>query len=47
MTIGINGEMPSLPSVQYLLLMLFYALAAFGIGSLIYKKMNHKFLYYV
>ena len=46
-TIGINGEAPSLPSVQYLLLMLFYALAAFGIGSLIYKKMNHKFLYYV
>ena len=29
------------------LLILFYAAAALGIGSLIYKKFNTKFLYYV
>ena len=40
----INGM---IPSVQYHLLCLFYAAAAFGIGFLVYKKNNHKFLYYV
>ena len=37
----------SIPSIQYHLLALGYALLAFGIGALIYKKYNHKFLYYV
>ncbi len=37
----------ALPSVKYHLLALGYALAAFGIGALIYRKQNHKFLYYV
>ncbi len=36
-----------LPSLQFHALALFYALAAFGIGALIYKKCNHKFLYYI
>ena len=37
----------AIPSIQYHLLALGYALLAFGIGALIYKKCNHKFLYYV
>ncbi|MBR2650202.1 MAG: ABC transporter permease [Clostridia bacterium] len=37
----------ALPSLQYNLLAVFYALAAFGVGALIYKKCNHKFLYYI
>lgn len=37
----------SLPSIQYHCLALGYALLAFGIGALIYKKKNHKFLYYI
>lgn len=37
----------SFPSIQYTLLAVGYALLAFGIGALIYKKCNHKFLYYV
>ena len=45
--IGVGGGAPCLPSVQYHLLALGYALAVFAIGALIYKKMNHKFLYYV
>ncbi|MBQ8309725.1 MAG: ABC transporter permease [Clostridia bacterium] len=45
--IGVNGVAPGLPSVQYHLLALGYAVVAFAIGALIYKKMNHKFLYYV
>ena len=36
-----------MPSLIHHALALFYALAAFGIGALIYKKCNHKFLYYV
>ncbi len=36
-----------LPSFAFHLLVLFYALAALFIGGLIYKKNNHKFLYYV
>ena len=42
--IVIDNEIPSL---QYHLLALGYAVVAFGIGALIYKKCNHKFLYYV
>ncbi len=42
--IVIHGD---IPSVWYHLFMLAVSLAAFGIGSLIYKKKNHKFLYYV
>ena len=37
----------AIPSFQYHLLAIGYALVAFGIGALIYKKCNHKFLYYV
>ena len=36
-----------IPSVWVHLLMLFYAAIAVAIGLLIYKKFNHKFLYYV
>ena len=42
--IVLDGMIPSLP---YHLLALGYALLAFGIGALIYKKKNHQFLYYV
>lgn len=35
------------PSIQYNLLGMAYALIVFSIGALIYKKYNHKFLYYV
>lgn len=37
----------ALPSVQYSLLAAGYALVCFAIGALIYKRCNHKFLYYV
>ena len=37
----------SIPSIQFSLLALGYALFAFVIGALIYKTKNHKFLYYV
>lgn len=37
----------SFPSIQYNLLAIGYAAIAFLIGALIYKKCNHKFLYYV
>lgn len=37
----------SVPSIQFVGLCTFYALLVFGIGCLIYKKCNHKFLYYV
>jgi len=36
-----------IPSLQYHLMCLFYALIMLLIGGLIYKKYNHKFLYYV
>lgn len=36
-----------IPSFQYHLLMLGWVVAMVGIGILIYKKNNHKFLYYV
>lgn len=37
----------ALPSIQFNLLATGYALVVFVIGALIYKKFNHKFLYYV
>lgn len=37
----------SIPSIELNALAFIYALLAFGIGALIYKKCNHKFLYYV
>jgi ABC-2 type transport system permease protein len=46
-TIGINGEGPMIPSLQYHLLCLGYAFLTLFIGAFIYKKYNHKFLYYV
>jgi len=36
-----------IPSLSYHLLCAFYALAVLCIGGFIYKKYNHKFLYYV
>ena len=36
-----------IPSIEYNLLAIGYAVLAFAIGALIYKKFNHKFLYYV
>ena len=35
------------PSVGLHALVIGYAVAAFAIGALIYKKKNHEFLYYV
>ena len=37
----------SIPSIQFHLLALGYALLTFAVGAIIYKKCNHKFLYYV
>lgn len=37
----------TIPSIEYHLLALGYALTALTIGGLIYKKCNHKFIYYV
>lgn len=37
----------TVPSLNYHLLCAFYAIAAIALGSFIYKKYNHKFLYYV
>ena len=37
----------NIPSFQYHMLMLGWVVAVLGIGALIYKKCNHKFLYYV
>lgn len=42
--IVINNE---IPSPQFHLLALGYAVLAFLVGALIYKKTNHKFIYYV
>ena len=36
-----------LPSLEFHGLLLLYALAALGVGALMYKKKNHQFLYYV
>lgn len=43
-SIVING---TIPSISYHLLCAFYALLALAIGGYIYKKYNHKFLYYI
>ncbi len=45
--LGLNGQAPAMPSLGHHLLLVFYAGAAFLIGALIYKRMNHKFLYYI
>ena len=37
----------SIPSLQFHLLMLAWAVVMVSIGAIIYKKNNHKFLYYV
>lgn len=37
----------NLPSLSYHLLLLLYATLAISVGAIIYKKFNHKFLYYV
>lgn len=37
----------NIPSLGFHLLCAFYALAAVAVGAIIYKKNNHKFLYYV
>ena len=37
----------SFPSISFTLLAIGYALTAFLVGLLFYKKLNHKFLYYV
>lgn len=37
----------SVPSLEYHVLCLFYALLVLLIGSIVYKKMNHKFIYYM
>ena len=37
----------SIPSLRYHLLCAFYAVAALVIGIWVYKKYNHKFLYYI
>ena len=42
--IVIDGNIPSL---QYHLLCVFYALFSLGIGAWFYKKYNHQFLYYM
>ena len=46
-TIGSAGQAPSAPSLQYHLLMLLYATVSLGVGILIYRKNNQRFLYYV
>lgn len=43
-TIVLEGKVPS---AEYHLLCVFYALLALAVGGYIYKKYNHKFLYYV
>ena len=37
----------TIPTLQFHLLGLAYALIAFGVGAWMYKKYNHRFLYYV
>lgn len=37
----------AVPELWFHLLMLFFAVLSLGIGGLIYKKYNHKFLYYL
>ena len=37
----------NIPSLAFHALCAFYAMAAFAIGAFVYKKYNHKFLYYV
>lgn len=37
----------NLPSIQFHVLCLFYALLSFAIGAWFYKRFNHKFIYYM
>lgn len=37
----------NIPSIQFHVLCIFYALASLAVGSLFYKKFNHRFLYYM
>lgn len=45
--IGINGQPPAMPSLMHHLLLVGYTAVVFLIGAVIYKRMNHKFLYYI
>lgn len=45
--LGLDGQPPAFPSLEIHLLLVLYAGMAFLIGGLIYKRMNHKFLYYI
>ena len=47
LVLGSNGAPPSFPPFWVTLLAVGYAAAAFLIGALIYKRKNHKFLYYI
>ena len=46
-TIGDGVAAPAIPSSAYHGLMLLYAAVSLGVGLLIYKRKNHRFLYYV
>ena len=43
-TIVLEGQ---IPSAEYHLLCMFYAVLMFGIGAWMYKRNNQRFLYYV
>ena len=43
-TVVIDG---GIPSVEFHILCVFYALISIGLGIFVYKKYNHKFLYYI
>ena len=45
--LGVNGYPPSFPPLWFNLVAIGYAAIAFLIGALIYKRKNHKFLYYI
>lgn len=45
--LGVGGNPPAFPSWKLNLLAVGYAAVAFLIGALIYKRNNHKFLYYI
>ena len=47
LVLGSNGAPPSFPPLWLNLLAVGYAALAFLIGALIYKRKNHKFLYYI
>ena len=47
LVLGVNGAPPTLPSWRFSLLAVGYSVAAFLCGAWIYKRQNHKFLYYI